>query len=87
MDLNALFSSRIMLLWLQTADTVGAGGLSVRVRCILSSIFHQSNHTYSYTLRGSDIEEQHDSRGARESTFDKVRVGEGWQSDVKNQPC
>lgn len=76
-----------MLLGLQTADTVGAGGLSVHVRCILSSIFHPSNHMYSYTLRGSDIEEEHDSRGARESTFDKVRVGEGWQSDVKNHPC
>lgn len=87
LDLNALFSSRIMLLWLQTADTVGTGGLSVHGRCILSSLFHQNNHTHSYTLRGSDIEEEHDSRGARESAFDKVRVGEGWQSDVKNHSC
>lgn len=85
--MDALFSGRIVLLWLQTADAVGAGGLSVRVPCILSSIFHQSNHTYSYTLRGSDIKEEHDSRGARESTFDKVSVAEGWQSDVKNHSC
>lgn len=87
MDLNAFFSSRIMLLWIQTADTVGAGGLSVHVRCILSSIFHQSNHTYSCALRGRDIKEEHDSRGARECTFDEVRSGEGWQSDVKNHSC
>lgn len=31
----------------QTADTVGAGGLSAHVGCNLSSIFHQSNHTNS----------------------------------------
>lgn len=81
------FSSIIPLLWLQTAAAVGAGGLSVRVRCILSSIFHQGNHTYSYTLRESDIEEEHDSRAACESTFDKVRAAEGWQSLVKNHSC
>lgn len=33
------------------------------------------------------MEEEHDTRGVRESTFDKVRVGEERQSDVKNHSC
>lgn len=42
---------------------------------------------YSDTLNESNIEEEHDSRGARESTFDKVRAAEGRQPDVKNHSC
>lgn len=76
-----------MLLRLPTADTVGVGGWSVHARCILPSIFRQSNHTYSDTLNGSDIEEEHDSRGVRESTFETARAGEGRQPDVKKHSC
>lgn len=90
MDLSAPSSSRIWALRPQTAHTVVAGVLSVHVRCNLSSIFHQSSHTNSEAPSGSDIGEKHDSGGVgctRESVFDKVRAGEGWQSDVKNHSC
>lgn len=77
-----------MLLRLPTADTVGVEGAGLCMHAVFfppSSL--QSNHMYRDTLNGSNIEEEHDSRGARESTFNKVRAAEGRQPDVKNHSC